>query len=626
MNETALEAFNIEFNNRHHALAVSASSKDSPQAILQALNLPPIKAVILVLGGQQILDETSRNDLSQLFNRALSAAADESSSLIINCGTEGGIANMIGNGIGSRGYRCKSIGIVPGELVTFPGDQRHLSESNDQQRVLLDDNQTHFVLTDGDAWGHETSVLFQLVEELSLTMPVIVLLVGGLPSVKQQVLRAVRNRWQIFVVGDSCGLADEVADAWLIAENFADHMLAEIIEEGEVFLANVMTPSTKFRRFLSNRLHSNTDTIRMAWEAYVLYNYNAKRHEKNFFSQQGAVLILGVLSTLVVLTKQFEIGILLAPMHMAGIGEACANGLLKILIVSMPLAATAILTYANLFKPGVMWVQCFATAGAIQSQIFRYRTRSGPYSSLAAGVNSREMLLADKVKSLTQSFAQSEGNSAAMLPYNGPIPPTSKYDQYLDDGIRPLKAQDYLNVRLETMLAFYNDKCPKLEALASKVQWGIVGMAFLGSLFAAIDLDLWIAATTSIATALTTFIGLRQYDFLLKRYNVAKSNLLNIKAWWTALSEEEKLQQSNLDKLVSSTEQAIENQMQGWVQQMKDALAELGAIKQDEEQGGRARGTGKQPFQVTSSYSAREDSSDKAPSVQLRETANATTE
>ena len=59
------------------------------------------------------------------------------------------------------------------------------------------------------------------------------------------------------------------------------------------------------------------------------------------------------------------------------------------------------------------------------------------------------------------------------------------------------------------------------------------------------------------------------------KYNQAKTDLDNVKAWWTALSAEEQATQENVDLLVDHTEQVLKSELDGWVQQMQNALAEL---------------------------------------------------
>ena len=59
------------------------------------------------------------------------------------------------------------------------------------------------------------------------------------------------------------------------------------------------------------------------------------------------------------------------------------------------------------------------------------------------------------------------------------------------------------------------------------------------------------------------------------KYNQSATDLANVKAWWNALSAADQSQQKNIDSLVEHTEQVLQFELDGWVQQMQNALAEL---------------------------------------------------
>jgi len=61
----------------------------------------------------------------------------------------------------------------------------------------------------------------------------------------------------------------------------------------------------------------------------------------------------------------------------------------------------------------------------------------------------------------------------------------------------------------------------------------------------------------------------------LTKYNQAATDLINIKGWWTALSEDEKEKTENINKLVIHTEKVLKNELVGWIQQMENVLTEL---------------------------------------------------
>jgi hypothetical protein len=87
--------------------------------------------------------------------------------------------------------------------------------------------------------------------------------------------------------------------------------------------------------------------------------------------------------------------------------------------------------------------------------------------------------------------------------------------------------------------------------------------------------QVWIALTTAVVAALGTYLGYRQTESALTKFNQAATDLSNVRGWWHSLSPEEQLLPSNIDLLVDYTEQVLQTELDGWVQQMQNALADL---------------------------------------------------
>ena len=100
---------------------------------------------------------------------------------------------------------------------------------------------------------------------------------------------------------------------------------------------------------------------------------------------------------------------------------------------------------------------------------------------------------------------------------------------------------------------------------------------------AALGFELWIALTTALITAFTTYVEYQKVEERLMRYNQTATDLDNIERWWVALSAEEQAYPENLDKLVGQTETSIHSEHAAWVQDMQDAMAELRAEQTGEE-------------------------------------------
>jgi hypothetical protein len=177
---------------------------------------------------------------------------------------------------------------------------------------------------------------------------------------------------------------------------------------------------------------------------------------------------------------------------------------------------------------------------------------------------------------------QTDVNLMALHPYRGAIPPTNMLAEG-DDGFSFLTTDEYIACRLEDQLNFYRNRSMKFSRQLAYLKWLIYIVGGLGTLLAAIGLDLWIAVTTALATAFASYLNYQRTERTLMTYNQSATDLTNVQGWWLALSPEQQADQKNIDKLVNQTEQILKNEHAGWVQEMQDALAELRAEQTEDD-------------------------------------------
>jgi hypothetical protein len=144
-----------------------------------------------------------------------------------------------------------------------------------------------------------------------------------------------------------------------------------------------------------------------------------------------------------------------------------------------------------------------------------------------------------------------------------------------DDGFTVLTPDRYIRVRLADQLDYYRRNAVRHESKLRRLQWTIFILGGLGTLLAAIDQQVWIALTTAVAATVTTYLGYKQTESTLMKYNQAATDLDSVRSWWTALPPDDQAKQDNLDTLVDHTEMVLQSEHDGWVQQMQNALAEL---------------------------------------------------
>jgi hypothetical protein len=396
-----------------------------------------------------------------------------------------------------------------------------------------------------------------------------VIVAAGGSNTRSEALHAVRQRLPLIVVEGSGGVADEIAAAWHARPALpADSALAEIIADGRITLHLLSDPTERMARLI---MRSFDNVLLQAWEHYSDYDLNAGLQRKTFDRLQVGILALGVLGTALALIQQVY-----GPPKGNAVDYNSVWWWLHKFLIIVPILLTVLITAVNRFKQGNKWLLLRASGEAIKREIYRYRTRSTYYME-EEGQPTPDQQLSKKVEDITRRAMRTEVNTSALAPYDKAkgFPPYMWAVRGGDDGFSLLTPDRYVEVRLTDQLNYFKKTAIKLELQVKRLQWLIFIIGGLGSFLAAVNQQVWIALTTAVVAALTTYLAYRQTESSLMKYNQAGTDLDNVKAWWMALSSEEQARQENIDSLVDHTEQVLEAELGGWVQQMQNALAEL---------------------------------------------------
>jgi len=612
----------IQFSNSNHAkfihvasdekfLSVSGEEEDTNKKaneLLKKLGLEmPPKALITISGGASLMDQSRNLDehlakrLAQLFSRGIARTAAEIDAYLIDGGSDSGVMAMIGQGVADRGYKSHLIGVVPAPLAHYPG-AADIEAQFKEESCELEPHHSHFVLVDTPYWGGETDAMYHLAEALSPNIPVLTVLVNGGSLACEEVLRSVRMGWPIIVVSGSGRLADEISQLYEDTPDFIpDPHLAEIISDGRLFIFPVDARVEELERMI-RRLLRGDSTLRLAWERFAIYDANANRHQRSFKGIQFNILVLGVLGTLCALLQSSIESMLLivgdekawkTTLQYSNLPDWWMESMrwvfqearfllnqltyfMAYFIILIPIITTAMLAAANRFNAGSKWLLLRGSAETVKREIFRYRARAEIYNTenTHPPKKSREVKLADQLQGISTRLMQTEVNISALQNHEGTLPPKYSTAEH-DDGFARLSPEQYLSYRLEDQYQYYRTKTQKLERQLKYLQWLIYIIGGIGTLLAALGLELWIALTGALVTALGTYLEYQQIESTLLTYNQAATELANVRSWWIALSASEQEEQSNIDMLVQQTERILYSEFSGWMQDMQDAFDAL---------------------------------------------------
>jgi hypothetical protein len=259
---------------------------------------------------------------------------------------------------------------------------------------------------------------------------------------------------------------------------------------------------------------------------------------------------------------------------------------LAFLIILLPITIATVSAASVRFRPGNRWVLLRGTSETLKREIFRYRARAGIYSHEQTKKVSREVKLAEAIGSATGSLMRTEVNSLSLADVPSGPPRSWPWSRALaavtdadaapkDDPLSPLTPDEYVRFRIDNQIAFYQRNVARHERQGRWLRWLAWIFGGLGTLLAAIGLQLWVAVTTAVVGVFVTLLEAYQLETTVTLYNQAATDLTAIRAWWYALPSRDQDLQANIDRLVERSERIMRAEHSGWVQEMQDAMTQL---------------------------------------------------
>lgn len=598
----------ISFENGRQAEWVIVPPDADANAVLAALGLAVDQPVVVVSGSTRPIPDRKKHRLADLLSRGVANAAKESKAVIITGGTQAGVIELTGLGVAERGRATTLIGVAPLGKVNFPGMPETQKKG---ETAPLDPNHTHFVLVESDQWGGETDLIFRLAKAIAGSKTAATVLFGGNPRgiAMQEVLRTVRNKSPLVVVEGSQRLADEISRQvrlswgrgkvwksvrqagqairrWLTPSlKGTDTLFNEVVEDGKVKLLRRNAQPVQLQKILTAQLKDKpADTILLrAWTRFATYDKNAARHQRIYRLMRNWPLILGVVTTALVLiygvlTNPPTNPKLPAPFDKAILlPDSLAGQIFHFFIILFPIVTALCLAAESQFKPGNKWLLLRYYAEDIKKDIYSYRVLSSLVErDPKLDLPDEPLEVSASLTSIGQRLMRTEVNESALWPYDDQIPPKMYGAAEKDDGFSPMSPEDYIKIRINEQINFYSGRTNKLEKQLQPRQWMILLFGALGSLLAALggNFQYWIPLTVAIVSALTAYLEYQQVSQTIIKYNQALTKLTNLADNWVAYTKKQQEDPMVITRLVDQAEQVMQSEHLGWVQQMQTTRSE----------------------------------------------------
>lgn len=239
----------------------------------------------------------------------------------------------------------------------------------------------------------------------------------------------------------------------------------------------------------------------------------------------------------------------------------------KIILIALPLVIAGTLTWMMQFMPGTAWIGYRVGAELVRYHLYLYRMSAGDFNG--KGSNDQQELLLDRIKQARKRVDQL-GSSE---PYTLAVPADlasavkAKCDDERDDGFSPLTVDEYLLYRIRPQREWYVRKLHRNYSDLRNWRAGVLFVTGLGAFLVAINLEPWVAVTTSLATAAGIFIDLKMYGRTYSIYHTAVMELDEEVARWLALPQERKDKPDEISLFVKSIEDIFQRERERWMQQ-----------------------------------------------------------
>jgi hypothetical protein len=215
----------IRFSGSHEAQLLRVNPGTSPEQIMDALRVPPPRAVVCLNGGTAQLDEGCASRLGGLLVDGLARVTAEEVLTVVTGGTDAGIFSLFGKGIEKWGKPAAVVGVVPEKLVKWPG-----GGAGDTR---LESHHSHFVLVDGKERGDDPGTMYALIGEWGRTRPTVAVFAGGGEVTLAEMRFNVRQGRRMILLAGSGRTTDAVLNARR-AGSSPDPSIGEIAAQGEI--------------------------------------------------------------------------------------------------------------------------------------------------------------------------------------------------------------------------------------------------------------------------------------------------------------------------------------------------------------------------------------------------------
>jgi hypothetical protein len=331
------------------------------------------------------------------------------------------------------------------------------------------------------------------------------------------------------------------------------------------------------------------DTIDVGRKVLWWYKFGAKAC---YF-----MLVLFAIATTTVTVLASDINAL-SPIDGGGNDQDTRYSNHQLLVFLISTATALVAAFQAFINPLKRWHQLRDITSTLESEMWRYRTRTGIFT-MANGPSGPTQRLKQTVEeawkkvvaqadvSETSFWRQHSHKTYLHNQYDPDLIKPSLLDKFLglfgkrsrakvvademeradewDDNYSPLQPDKYIHFRVEKMLAFYRLRIPRYS-LANEVFNGLLmASSAAGAIIAFTWIPEYVAIITAVTAGIMSWVEFSSVNKKLARYNGSVVELESIVLWWQSISAVDRASPLQIEKLISLCEKAINAERTSWL-------------------------------------------------------------
>lgn len=253
--------------------------------------------------------------------------------------------------------------------------------------------------------------------------------------------------------------------------------------------------------------------------------------------------------------------------------DGVAGGLLRFLLLVLPLFSAGILGYSSDFVPSNLWFDYRVLAERLRREIFLYRTNGAGYNDKSP--HDQQVALLEMVRQVDAESSSPVSVHQQIVQDAPDFEARVKAAMYEENPFSALTVEQYIKQRLIPQRKWYLNKCYDDHNGLRRTRITALVVAGTGSAFAFINREPWVAVTTALSLAISMSMDLRMYGRTYNIYHLAAQQLRSEYDLWFIQNEDLRKDPAQRAEFIGRVEKIFADEIENWTRQAKQSSSEL---------------------------------------------------